>query len=290
MTEILVAGAGIDPTGATDSLAAIQDLETSASAGGILIFPSGTFMLGGSLTKKSGVSWKGSSRYASHIKSAPVIFPTAMIVGDSLNSFDINDLAFDTSDMLLVNGQTLYAPTISLNNSLWFNLRNIHMTGIKSFGIELIGCSVIEIEGCGFMKPSASPLMNEAIWLRSCNVAKILTNKFQNTAISVESDAFVISHNYMAGWGYGSGITTDHSGISTLGIITDNICVGGTGIDQNNVHPMGIENWATRTLIDNNICAFNSGDGLDCLTGNGCVVGNNILYGNSGSNAVVWRT
>lgn len=130
MTRIrLMTGPGIDPTGATDSSAAIQaKLDALSSAGGDAYFPPGTYRADGlSVTKP--VTFRG----AGHHGAALTDIPTRIVTNSGTASlFTLNAAGVSFCDMAIVNDKTGAAPTAGVG-----------VKATSAYFLNMTRCSVI---------------------------------------------------------------------------------------------------------------------------------------------------
>ena len=280
---------GADPTGNTDSTAAINAADVAATdIGALLFFPAGTYSINQTGISRNGCSWRGAGQSVSVLKSASVTYSinaTAMVSITSKNGWSVEDLGFDMSLATFSGTSNIYFFLRSITSSNW-QIRRCAFTGIKAYSIAVgaNGCSNWTIQGCYFNMPSPSTNHNQSINVSIASGAstnyQIIDNQCIGSGIFSDGSRGLFEGNIVTGWSFGSGIT--------LGAFTansDNVIVGNTcsysigGPDTNATYPSGIEAWGLKTICVGNACNYNSGSGIQGA-GNGSILATNECYNN----------
>jgi parallel beta-helix repeat protein len=140
--------------------------------------------------------------------------------------------------------------------------------GIVATGLPGSTCSNFEINGCTIQKTIRSPYANQSILTTDSGSdnsplnGRILNNHCSNSGIFLFGFDCEISGNMVTGAGYGTGIGTGISQNAARWTISNNVCSGGRGIDENNTWITGFEIHSPDTLIEGNTASDNAGSGI----------------------------
>lgn len=268
---------GATGDGTTDDTAAVQAAENAAAtAGKSLRFPAGTYLINNTgLTKSSGVSWFGDGSHASVIKGAAGTFNTSLVSGGAIADVVIENLGFDFSASAFATFmRNVYFTTFTDSAIRFCDFKQ------QAIGFQCDGGTDFAVEDCTFeQSTSYGTTINEGVWVTK-NTSRpsrysVCRNQFVNVGTDFDGDHAFIDSNYMTGWGYGAGITTEQGTFNHT--ITNNQCLNGTGIDANSVTPFGIEMWSNQSIVKGNLCMNNAGAGISVGGANSVVSGNICL-------------
>ena len=273
---------GAKGDGATDDSGKIQSAENwAALAGGLLVFPPGIYMVTpGNLTKKNGVSWEGAGGEASVLKTVPgATYSQDLVYGINIDNIYIIGMAFDWN-----NASTTGVPggldLVTCKNVL---VENCSFLNIGIFGLIMDNIQYCWIVNNFFQKTNALPTQNDGILITGAaggsGSSAISGNILLRTGMDLSGANLYIEDNYIEGWAFGSGITVGPDNYTTGALIVGNVILNGAGTDSNNTVVTGIENWANYSLIADNICNYNAGDGID-NAGLNCTISGNLCLNN----------
>lgn len=285
MREVFsVADFGATGDGTTDDTVNLQKAEDAAlAAGAELWFPPGTYMLGALLVKRS-VTWRGPGGRKATLKARAVSFASGlMIFGSALGDFEIEGLAFDSS---LMTAPSLRA-SLALQVSARFSVHHCEFINFPDVGLSMDGCNNFWVEDNYLSILLAKSTQNQAIQISTsagaCKNGIIARNTLIGSGIDGSGQFLRFSDNYIDGFKFGGGIVSEVDAFTSDWIIEGNVCINGTGVDSNTTACLGIENWATRSIIRGNICALNAGVGID-NGGPQCVISDNMCFNNGQNN------
>ena len=262
--------------GKTDATAAIQAAENSGA--GQIVWPAGAYLVSPTGLTKRAVTWVAAGPVT--IKAAAGTWPVPLVSGSGLAGFGIVGIGFDTSEMA---GATPNTAALGLTNCNGWRVRSCSFTGIQVFGIAVNGGSDFALQDSYFSKPTPAATQNEAINVSTSAGpvlrAQIIDNTMAGCGMDISAQHSTIARNFVFGWAFGGGITTEQSPLCSDLLIAENRLIGGTGTDVNSTAVSGIENWAPRTTIIGNTCAGNAGSGID-QGGMGSTVSGNTCFNN----------
>lgn len=271
--------------GATNDRTAIQATITAAGAGGnggVVQLPPGIFATSDFLSiTNSGVWIKGSGMGITTIKLTGVPADSLFkFFGGSVNC-GISDLTIDQNN--ISNTQpSVFAQGFSSG----FFTRNIAIiNNAAKFGITVQLCDTFDVSDNYINRTTAINSENHAILVTAAGQnsnGRITRNTCINTNIEIDGQYMTVEDNNVSNWKYGGGITMGPSAFSHDNIVRDNICHGSRGEDADLTFPAGIELFTARTVIANNRCFDNSGNGIVFGGPNSTCTGN-ICYDNGQS-------
>jgi hypothetical protein len=213
---------------------------------------------------------------------------SGLLLYQTKSNFTIENIGFD------ISSGTFSAGTGNPGNIHWavqiqsctnWVFKNCKVLGIQpqTIGLAVDAGSRFDILDNYFHMATPSGSYNQGINISNASglptYYKVSRNTLVNTGMLSNGANGTIESNMISGWGFGGGIVTGPNNGCKYHVIVDNTCVGGVGVDINDVHPSGIENWSSHSIITNNRCFGNSGNGI----GNGgfaCTISNNHLYDN----------
>lgn len=283
---------GADPSGLTDSTAAIAAADAAAfAAKGYVFFPAGTYSIklptggvGGQSILASGASWIGVGRNLSILKSVAGTYLNAqkMIYFLNKSNFQVFGMGFDMS---LVTGPTgSVCSFILVYGSTNWAIDNCSFTGISVYmlGVYANGGDKWAIRNSYFYMPSPTGIgANQAINIQvNSGTHTVSQNVCIGTGIFTGSSNGSFIDNLVTGWAYGGGIVLGVPPCNLTGIkVIGNTCVnsGAYGVDVNNTYPDGIECWGQQSLIIGNVCSNNSGAGITASGYGTNVIGNQCV-------------
>jgi len=256
---------GADPTGVTDSTAAIQGA-ASAAAGGVLYFPPGTYLVSGSstITVPSNTDLRGNAtvklKNSSNTTNHFWFLGSGCTVSDLTFDGNYTNQTFSTSD---TRGLVSIGPSVS-----GVSIYNCTFQNAWSNGIDNLGNNVL-IQNCTFT-----------------NLGQGTTSIFAGAVNQYAAISQVrFYHNYVSGVGLpgtngvGIGGGTNCSHFEIVGNTFQNcsefcIGLGTTGqyvlIDGNYINHSGSSNavdlgtWSDITFSNNTVISTNTGTGIAC--------------------------
>lgn len=269
---------GIDFPATEAGLEAAYDALTAG--GGTILVPKNTTISVGA----SGISGKANVRLLGEDKFTSVIQLTANPTADffsfvSQNNWSLENLTIDWNDRAATAGSA----SVAVRTCSRFIVTNCRIIKIGIFGIALNGCNSYSVTENYVDITTAVNTQNEAIIVSEAagisTKGVIERNECARTGINVSGSSTKISGNRIYDFKFGAGITTEQAATCHSLVITGNVITGGTGTDVNAYACGGIENWAARTVIANNIISDNSGSGID-QGGKACSVTGNVVFNN----------
>lgn len=272
---------GADPTGATDSTAAIQAAINSGA--GRITFGPGVFMIGAAgLRGVSNQAWTGAGRGVTILRQAVPPTKDPVFIQQKTN-FDIRGIWFDGNGMLTagVGNFPSLLPSLHISECTNFNVSDCKFTGFYNMGPfanESQDFTVLNniVDRGGFEN-----FINHGIGVSGAAMRfKIEGNNCFFCQISVNGLIGWIRGNQVTRWGFSAGINTQALASCGKLIITDNICYNPRqGPDISPYDVGGIENWGADSIIANNICYENFGNGID-NGGRRCLITGNHTFNN----------
>jgi len=274
---------GADPSGVSDSTAAINAADVAATAAGqILYFPPGIYSINqGTRLTMHGASWLGADRNQSILKSAAGVYPapTQMVTCSGKSNLTISRLGFDMS-LVTFPAATTCRHLLMFNCTNW-EVFDCAFTGIQTYNIGIYpnGGDLWSIKDCYFIQAVPSANQSQAINVQqNSGRHQICRNICIGTGIFSNGANGLYAENLISGWQFGGGIVLGPLAGCTSNRVIGNYCVGGLGNpDVNNTYSHGIECWSPNTQIIGNYCANNMGAGITIGGTNCVVVGNECL-------------
>ena len=267
---------GATGVGGDDTAAFIAGVAAvSARGGGVLYVPPGVYGIAVTgVNVPSNVTILGAGR------GATVLKPLGNLTAGTLSIAGKTNVHFEGITFDGVNSTT-NIPVVTYNLCDRFSVTKCEFLNFAVFGLSINGGTNGEVQDNYFNFPTPVGTQNQALNISvsagSVNNVNVRRNVMIGSAMDVAGSYLKIEGNFINGWKFGAGVTVE-VGSEELQII-GNVCTGGTGNDVNNTICLGIENWSTRSLIANNICASNDGDGID-NGGQQCTITGNICFNN----------
>jgi hypothetical protein len=263
---------GADPTGATDSTAAIQAALNAITTGGQVVFPPGTYLVSGSgslLQPKSNTAMIG-TRTASVIRISSASAAASIFgIATSVSGLVFEGLTFDGNSSVVTAYDTFglqfpYVGDITVNNCTFQNFKRDgmllglttrvdHLTvdsckfsNIVYNGVRTYNARMQYINNCRFFDFITSPLDFNPILVENTETTTIVTNNyFSNNSGSWAAGNSTVSlmgdRNYVAGNTIvGGGMIVVHAG-----------AFGRTGIKDYRIIGNSIQNTVTAGIIVN---------------------------------------
>lgn len=271
--------------GITDDTVAIQTAINSGVKN--LIFPAGTYMIGAAgLTGVSNQSWKGAGKWITTIKMSVAPTLDMVYIQQKLN-FKIDGITFDGNGKLTagVGHYPSLLPCIHLSECTKFEIENCGFIGFYNCGLLANVVKQCSINSNYVDRATAATFINHGIGVSGeSEDVTIKSNTCYYSQISLNAINSLIEGNLVSKWGFSAGINIQATSSCYNIIINANICHDSNqALDISPYAPQGIENWAANSVISNNICFGNFGDGIgnggrNCnITDNNCF--NNKAYG-----------
>lgn len=284
---------GVTGDGSTDDTAAFQAAVTAASVAnsGILsIGANSTIMIAAAgVVGKSNLRIVGDDRYTSIVKLS--IAPTTEFFNfSSKSNWSIENITVDWNNKTPAGNNS----SISATSCTYFEIKDCQIIKMGKFGIGLNACSQYTVSGNYIEIDTAVNTQNQGILVSEASGAStdgfILNNRLNKTAIDLSGSRTTIKGNIIYSFKFGAGITTEQASTCYTLLIEDNTIYSGTGTDVNLYNCGGIENWAARSTIRNNICYSNSGSGIDSGGHHNAIIGN-ICFNNgtTGGSGITMR-
>lgn len=254
----------------------------AAANGRTLYFPSGTYLISSSLQLTSGnnVSLLGESAGGSVLKASSMTLTTKDFIDwYAASDFSIVNMTFDLSGVITsgLNG------AIGTQNCKNFKIDRCKIINMVTLGINCNGPQRFSITNNYISLPVAFNTQNQAIIISSAPTqpldGDISNNILVNSGMDITCTRCRIANNYISGWMFGAGITTEQHAYSSEYKISNNVIFSSSGLDSNGYRPGGIENWGAQSIITSNHIRSCSGSGID-QGGNSCVVMGNFCFEN----------
>ena len=260
--------------GVANDTTAIQTAITQ-SAGKTLYFPSGTYVVSTQVNLVSNITLLG---YNATI-TCTTTPTTDLIFGAAKTNIVIEGLTFDGGGYTVATNIGLVAFQLCTD----VKVINCRFINIDRFGLIANGGTRYMFDGNYIKRNTAVNTQNQAILVSTSagGVTKstISNNAMINSALNVSMSESIIANNYITGWKFGAGITTEQDPNCKLLQILNNYCADSTGTDVNFTTCMGIENWAPFSVISGNFCVDNAGSGID-QGGKNNICSNNYCFNN----------
>ena len=272
---------GADPTGATDSTAAIQAAINSGA--GRITFGPGVFMIGAAgLRGVSNQAWTGAGRGVTILRQAVPPTKDPVFIQQKTN-FDIRGIWFDGNGMLTagVGNFPSLLPSLHISECTNFNVSDCKFTGFYNMGPFANESQDFTILNNIVDRGGFENFINHGIGVSGAAMRfKIEGNNCFFCQISANGLIGTIRGNQVTRWGFSAGINTQALASCGKLLITDNICYNPRqGPDISPYDVGGIENWGADSIIANNICYENFGNGID-NGGRRCIIANNTCFNN----------
>lgn len=267
--------------GVTDDTVAIQTAINSGVKN--LIFPAGIYMIGAAgLTGVSNQSWKGAGKTLTTIKMS--VAPTLdMVYIQQKQNVSISDICFDGNGKLTagVGHFPSLLPCIHISECTQVDVNDCKFIGFYNIGLF---CNVVKqcsIRRNHVDRGAAATFINHGIGVSGESVeVRIEGNRCYYSQISLNGINCIIDGNVVTGWGFSAGINIQATSSCYNLVINGNICHDSNqALDISPYSPQGIENWAANSVISNNVCFGNFGDGIG-NGGSNCVISNNTCFNN----------
>lgn len=248
--------AGVDPTGARDTTAAIQAALASFGGQPTDFFVDGTYLVNPTgLTLPDGISLISNREGAGVFRAMAATYSNALLTAESRTGFYVGGVDFDFTSGVAAPQFAV----VALVGCSDFEIEDCRIAGPFVFGIAASGITAARLKRVRIALPEPSTAQNEAILLtasaQSSNV-KLVDCTCINSGIDVcMADSDIIDLD-VSGWQFGAGITTEANAFCrNLNIIRGRIVgapvtTGWNGKDANGVVIPGIENWAPHTRIN----------------------------------------
>lgn len=265
----------------------------AATAHDRLFFPSGTYGINASGVLQT-CTWFGEGRSLSTLKALAVTLAndTGIVSASSQSWIEFLHMGIDISSATLPPGSGnpgniyfMYNSTLGTN----WSVKHCLFSGIKPQVEALLvnGGSNFVIEDNDFDMPTPSGSYNQAINISisagSVGAHSVIGNRMNGTALMSNGGSGLYQGNAVQNWKFGAGLTFGPEASGIFNRILDNLCVGGVGTDINDTCPPGIECWSPYSIIANNHCYNNSGDGIR-IGGQRSIVRGNFCLNNGQTN------
>lgn len=261
-------------------------LQTAINSGAAdLKYPPGVYGLNqDGLTLASNQTWRGAGSRASTLRM--LVQPTNdMLYASNKSTIYIFNIGFDGNGQLTRG--TGHYPSL---------LPTIHLSECSD--VEVSDCRFLGFDNCGLLanviktgrfrrnflnRGVAATYINHGIGVAGESTdIDIDDNDCVYTQISINATHSSLTRNRVRKWGFSAGINTQATPSCHNLYIAGNFCYDSNQApDISPYWPQGIENWAPDSVIVDNTCYGNYGDGI----GNGgkrCLIGGNNCYNNRG--------
>lgn len=244
-----------------------------------IFIPAGTYLLNpGTFTGLSNQGVRGAGRGVTILRAASG-GAAAIVTYNGRSNFFWSDLTIDWNNQVEtdVNG------ALSLFNSTDFSFE-IDVINIDKFGFAMNWVRRFVLSKCKIRRAAKASTQNQAILISSFSgqseFGLVEGNYCENSAINYEGRNLKVSQNFINGFSFGAGITSEQE-LSKCrnNEIVDNTITDGTGVDVNVYRCGGIENWDWFTIVARNTVYSNDGAGIDA-GGYFGVYDSNIVYDN----------
>lgn len=217
---------------------------------------------GSSITLLSNVYLRGQGPGATVITLGSS-FSGYIITASGQSHFGVSDITIDAGDF--DGGASSGA--INFTNSTDWVIERIEVKKMGRFGLLYNGAVRYWLINNIINKTTASTAQNQGI-LGACSLVNldghVNGNTLLRTAIDICDGNTEIVGNYVDGWKFGAGITTEqNANCFGLKISYNTTINGGPGPDDNGYTPGGIENWCRNSSGLGNYIYNNGGTGLD---------------------------
>lgn len=253
--------------GATDCRAAIIAADAAAfAASKTLFFPGGVYRISAPISGLK-AAWQG-EHPGSKVIAAPgmVLNGPSMLEWGSINNTFLRDMMFDGNGLTVTVGSE---GLVGMTNCGGFDVTACRFLNLVGSGLALNGAQRFAVRQCHFTKTAASTAFNEAILVSSSSRMSrngfIEDNYLSNSGMNLSCVDCHVVHNYITGFGFGAGITTEQDSTNSIRyrILNNIIENSSTAIDVNGYRPGGIENWGAYSIIAGNFIADCAGAGID---------------------------
>jgi hypothetical protein len=259
----------------TDAIKRAIAASAQGAGGKVVFFPAGTYLVGSSrIDLLSGTAFIGEPGAELRFSENPVFEP---IFAMAKTNVSVDGLTINANN---ANSAVLAIGFRSCTNVIVSNCRFINFT---RFGLVINGGTNITITNNWIEKQIAELSQNQAI-LASTSAGPIVDmvidgNTCIRSAIDISCSRSRVTNNFIAGWSFGAGITTEQDPLCSNNVIANNVISNGVGIDVNGYRVGGIENWGPNSVISGNICYENEGAGID-QGGQNCILVGNVFFNN----------
>ncbi len=260
-----------------------------AVGGGTVFFPAGTYLINAPISQETGtdnINFVGSGVGTTTIKTSATA-TTNMFVIRNCSNFNIRDLTIDPNNSPASN-VLVYFP-LYIFNCTNFNIDNVEVIHYNYQGMTIADSQYFKVQNCKISRDTQLVKETYALHISAQvavqpNNALISGNTFINAGLFFDGSYSEISNNIANGSCYGGGIVVSTgSAVGGLtpqqNIVTGNLCYNGTGIDYSSVAVQGLEIGSQYTVISNNVCYGNAGQGISFF-GLGSTVTNNVCFNN----------
>lgn len=263
--------------GSTDDTVAIQAaLDSFGGNAGTVEFPAGTYIISSEVSVPSNITMLGYGAKITVLATPNYYFFFAA----SKSNIVVDGFVFDGGDFGSTTNNALFA---------FRQCSNVYISNCQFIKFDVVGLAInagsnYNIENNFFQKTTYAHTRNQSINVSSSagivQYSLISKNIILNSGIDVSMYASEISSNYISGWGFGAGITTEQDSANCKQLrILNNWCGNSVGIDVNLTVCNGIENWAHYSIVSGNILVNNAGTGIDHGGVHG-IVSNNFCLNN----------
>ena len=271
--------------GVTNDRTAIVNADAAAFAlGKTLWFPAGTYMVNAHIYGLK-AAWLGEAGTTVKASASLTLNNEAMLTWATSEDISVRDMAFDLQSRPVTVGSEA---VLAFVNCGGFDVTNCRVLNLTGCGITVNGGQRFRIVGNFISKAAASGTYNQAVLIssssRQSHIGHIAQNRLFNSALFACAVDCHIVDNYIGGWGFGGGVTTQQDSANSLRYhIIDNVIENSlTTADANATFPSGIENWAAYSVIQGNHCANCASGGIS-QGGQYCVVRGNYILNNGTS-------
>jgi hypothetical protein len=271
--------------GVADDRTAIVNADAAAfAAGKALFFPAGTYMVSAHIYGLK-ASWYGEQGSMVKATAGLTLNLEAMLTWTSVDDITIRDMAFDLQSRPVTAGSEA---VVNLTNCGGFEIANCRVLNLTGVGLAINGGRRFRVVGNFISKATPAITQNQAILISSSSRSSldgyIESNYLFNSAMNVACVDLWVVGNYITGWGFGAGVTTEQDVANSIRVrIINNVLENSQStVDVNGYRPGGVENWAPYSVIAGNHIAACAGAGID-QGGKYTVVRDNVILNNGTS-------
>lgn len=263
-------------TGVTDAQALLAAATAAqAQGGGAVVVGVIPLVLATAVTfpELNGVSFEGAGQGTSIIKSAvpaatPGLGGPTIVQFSACTNVRVSGITFDGDNIVTTQTSTALVTMIT-GSGLTFD--DCGFINFKRTGVGLQSVTDVRIKDCYFLRTTTEGSYHNLAIIAFSNIsisARIWIDRCKITGASIELDAndTKVTRCTIKDFGYGSGIAIDagdeEHGYREDAFISENKVSGGIGQDVNGFYCKGIECYAKRSTITDNILTGNDGGGL----------------------------
>lgn len=248
-----------------------KGMQTCAKLGRKLIIPEFTFYIHDTDGVALGASYDpleivGLNRQKSKLKANSALTYNQALIGLHTDHCRIANLTVDQDGAAVSSGYAVIASA----QTEGVVCENVDIDNFTRFGLVFESCTDFKalqnrIEKLVADGSAVNHAINVSSTLSTSERGLVQANQCLKSGTIFDGLYFDIDRNFIYGTGFGAGISTAGGATFSDGgghRITYNTCNYGVGQDSDGNYVQGIENSASYSLLEGNICRLNSGNGL----------------------------